>query len=260
MRPAEAELQLIHKADERARQPLDAAERRAELLIGGGAAVATVALWLLPSTGHWSVGALACVIAMLAAAAIRIDVAGGYTMPTQLCFLPLMFTVPANALPAVVIGVLALSRVPDVLRAKAPPARLLLSFANGWFAIGPAIVLVLLGGPETVLRHPLYATALLGAQVASDFAASTLREAIIRDASVTEQLRGAAWVYGFDIALTPAPVWLTATTRNPVVAAAILLPTLALVRIYAIERRRQIDALLQLTPGKARRTTTPIAT
>ena len=90
----EAELQLIHKADERAHKPLDAAERRAELLIGGGAGVATVALWLLPNTGHWSVGALGCVIAMLAASSIRIDVADGYTVPTQLSFLPLIFVGP----------------------------------------------------------------------------------------------------------------------------------------------------------------------
>jgi hypothetical protein len=260
MRPAEAELQLIHKADERAHQPLDAAERRAELVIGGGAAIATAALWLLPSAGHWSVGALGCVIAMLAASSIRIDVAGGYTMPTQLSFVPLVFTVPANAIPAVVIGVLALSRVPDVLRGKAPPARLLLSLANGWFAIGPATVLVLLGGPATVLRHPLYAVGLVVAQVASDFAASTLREAIIRDASVGDQLREAARVYGLDIALTPAPLWLTVATGKPVVAAAILLPALALIRTYAIERRRQIDALLQLTGRRAHRTSTPIAT
>src|SRR3954467_390594 len=260
MRPTEAELQLIRKADGRPHKPLDAAERRAELLIGGGAGLATVALWLLPNSGHWSVAALGCVIAMLAASWIRIDVADGYTVPTQLSFLPLIFTVPANALPAVVIGVLALSRMPDVLRRKAPPARLLLSFANGWFAIGPAIVLVLLGDPETVLRHPWYAAALLGAQVASDFAASTVREKIIRDAPVGEQLREAAWVYGFDIALTPAPLWLTAATGKPALAAAILLPALALVRTYAIERRRQIDALLQLTADKARRTSTPIAT
>jgi hypothetical protein len=259
MRPTEADLELIRKADERAHQPLDAEERRAELLIGGSAASAAVALWLLPGTGHWSVGAIVCVLAMLAASSIRIDVAGGYTIPTQLSFLPLIFTVPANALPAVVIGVLALSRLPDVLRGNAPPARLLLSFANGWFAIGPAIVLVVLGGPETVLRHPLYGAALLGAQVASDFTASTLREAIIRGASVVEQLREAAWVYGFDVALTPAPLWLTAATGKPFLAAAILLPALAVVRTYAVERRRQIDALLQLTADKARHTSTTIA-
>ena len=260
MRSTEARLELIRQAHAREAKPLDAAERRAELLIGGSAAVVTGALWLLPSAGHWSVDAVVCAAAMLAASFVRIDVAGCYTVPTQLAFLPLIFTVPANALPAVVMGVLALSRLPDVLRGKVHPARLVLSFANGWFAIGPALVVVLLGDAETVLRHPLYGVALLAAQVATDFAGSALREAIIRGASFGEQIREAAWVYGFDIALTPGPLWLTAATGKPALAAATLLPALALVRTYAIERRRQIDALLQLPTGKALHTRAPIAT
>jgi hypothetical protein len=246
VRPTQAQLELIRRAYAREGGPLDAAERRAELLIGGSAAVVAVALWLLPGAGHWSIAALVCAIAMLAASCIRIDVAGSYTVPTQLAFVPLVFTVPANALPTVVMGVLVLGRLPDVLRGTASPARLLLAFGNGWFAIGPAILVVLLGDPETILRHPLYGVALLGAQVAGDFAASTLRMAIIRDAPIREQLREAAWVYGFDATLTPAPLWLTAATGKPALAAAVLLPALALVRMYAVARRREIDALLRV--------------
>jgi hypothetical protein len=244
MRPTDAELEQIHHADARAARPLDPSERRAELIIGGSAALVAAGLWLLPSAGHWSAAAGVCVIALLAASCIRVDVGGGFTAPVQLGFLPLIFTVPANAVPAIVIAVLALSRVPAVLRAQSSPARLLLSFGNGWFAIGASVLLLAVGGSGALLRHPLLGVALLAAQVATDFAASTLRDALSRGASVGEQLWEARWVYGLDAALAPAPLWIVAATGKPALAAAILLPSLLLARTYAVERRRHIDALL----------------
>jgi hypothetical protein len=95
-------------------------------------------------------------------------------------------------------------------------------------------------------------------QIATDFAASALREAIVRAASLRDQLREAVLVYGLDAALTPAPVCIIAATGKPALAAAILLPTLLLARSYAVERRRHIDTLLRLMAGEGRRPSAPI--
>src|SRR5437588_3245778 len=112
--------------------------------------------------------AVACVLVFVAAMRVRIDMPLGYTVPTQLAYMPLLFAVPPLLGPPLVVAGLLLGGVLDVVRGKTPAGRLLLAPGNAAFALGPAAVFTL---ADTSADHAgllLLGLALL-AQFAVDF-------------------------------------------------------------------------------------------
>ena len=96
--------------------------------------------------------------------------------------------------------VLALVRLPEVIKGDIPPTRLLQAAGNSWFAVGPVLVFTVAN------LEPMHAGAALlilalAAQFACDFAISTLRYAIAREADFASQLREAWVVYAIDAGL-----------------------------------------------------------
>ena len=106
-------------------QRMDVAERRGELIVGGGFACA--ALMLAATAGesgglgwggvgwgsHYSMTVAALYVVGLAVAGrIRIDVGSGFTVPTQAVFVPLLFAVPLPLVPLLVALALALGMTP----------------------------------------------------------------------------------------------------------------------------------------------------
>jgi putative nucleotidyltransferase with HDIG domain len=242
------EQQLLQEALSRRALPLDAGERRAEVLAGGAFVLVAIALWVLFDVRDgWNVpAAVGCAIGIAAAMRVRFDVAGIYTVPSQLAFIPLLFAVPAQAVPLVVVLALAASRLPELVRGEVPPSRLLLSIANGWFAVGPAVVLLFAGGAPVVAGSPLLIVVLFAAQVGGDFAASSLREALVRRAPLREQLSDARWVYSVDAALTPVAFLGAATIAGSPWRPLALGPLLALLGFFARERKARLDGVFAL--------------
>ena len=78
-------------------------------------------------------------MAVLAVAAmVRFDTPFGFTVPTQVAFVPLVFAVRAAIVPLAVVAALALGRLTEVVTGEIPPSRLLFTPGNVWFAVGPA--------------------------------------------------------------------------------------------------------------------------
>ena len=150
------EQQLLQEALSRRAATLNRRERRAELLTGGAFVLAA------PRSGWCSTCAArsthplrwSCTLGITVAMRVRFDVAGIFTVPSQLAFVPLLFCVPPQAVPPLAVLALAASTLPEVWRGDVPPSRLVLSIANGWFAVGPAFVLLLAGGPAAVVGSP----------------------------------------------------------------------------------------------------------
>src|SRR5205085_10725836 len=95
--PGIAEQALLQASRDLEGCALEDAERRAELTVGGLAVAACALLWLLPVTGGYDIPTLiACVVGLLLARIARFEVGGGFTMPVQLAFVPLLFAVPAQ--------------------------------------------------------------------------------------------------------------------------------------------------------------------
>src|SRR5271167_203054 len=152
------------------RQRMLAGERRGELVVGVGFALAAVALALFGGgDASVSIPVAALYVASVAAVChVRFDIGAGFTVPTQAVFVPMLFVLPVALVPLFVALGLALGMVPEVLRGKVPASRMLTVPGNSWFAWGPALVLVLAHDGDPDGRWGILLLA-LAAQFVCDF-------------------------------------------------------------------------------------------
>ena len=146
--PSIEEQQLVEAALQRRFTPLHARERWAETLLGGGFVLACALLAL--AAPPWDVAidpaaALWCVLALAVAVRVHFVVGPGYTVPTQLAFIPLAFAIRPALLAPAVASVFVAVQLADVFRGRLPLSRVALAPGNTWFAVGPAAVLAAAG-------------------------------------------------------------------------------------------------------------------
>ena len=139
----------------------------------------------------------------------------------------------------------ALAKLPDVMRGALRPSRLLASIGNSWFAIGPAVVLSV-GGVHTIQDASVVVLlAALLAQFACDAGAAALREHVLRGTTLRERL-DELWVCAIDAALAPVGLLVVAAMDETAWAAAALLPLIGVIAVFARERRRRVESLVEL--------------
>ena len=251
--PTVEEQELLADSYERAGSRLTARERYGELVIGVGFAAAVAAVWAIsPPHGFRVLSAALCMAVLAVATMVRFDTPFGFTVPTQVAFVPLVFAVPAAIVPLAVVAALALGRLTDVVTGEIPPSRLLFTPGNAWFAVGPALVFALAGVEPRDAALPLLLLA-LGAQFVCDFSASTVRYTIAREASLSVQLRESWWVYLIDAALSGVGLLAAEQVNTAPASVLLLVPLLAVLAFFAHERRERLEGLLEL--GQAYRGT-----
>ncbi len=246
--PSLREQEQITEALKRHGQAFTAAERRAEFVVSGGFVVAATALLMAfpPTVDGWHVtAALACFVALTVALRAEFDIGSGFTVPCQLAFVPLLFTLPPSMAPGVVVLALVLAYLPDVVRGELRARRMVRFLGSAWFAVGPAAVLAAGGIDDPAAAAPLLLLAALAAQFACDLAGSTIRDFIAYRSTLREQL-AEAWVYGVDIALTPVGLVFAWHITDMPWAALALLPLLVVLGNFGRERRRRVESLVEL--------------
>jgi putative nucleotidyltransferase with HDIG domain len=243
LNPDLAEQQLLAETYRRAGVRLSPRELVGETLVGGGFFAAVAALWWFHPPGTFAVWpVVVCVLVLALAAVARFDVPIGFTVPTQLAFIPLLFTAPlALVVPSVVVAMLIVA-VRDVATGEMPASRLLTSPSNAWFAVGPVAVFEIAGVAPAHAGAAILVVA-LAAQFAVDFAAAALRETIVRGTNVVTLLPE-TWVYGVDAALSGVGL-VVARAASPAAVLA-LVPLLGLLALFGHERRRRLEGLLEL--------------
>jgi HD-GYP domain-containing protein (c-di-GMP phosphodiesterase class II) len=246
--PSIEEQSRIEAATERRFAPLQPAERRAEIIVGGAFVLACIALVLAapPAVGEIDVpAAIACALTLAFAVRVRFVVGAGYTVPTQLAFVPLAFALPPALLAPAVAAVLVASQVPDCLIGRLPVSRLALAPANAWFALGPAVVLAVAGDPAAVDASLAVVGAMVAAQVAVDLAAGAARD-VLHGAFSVRQLLDENWVYLVDAGLTPiAFVAAMALASRPLSVLA-MIPLIGILALFARERQARLDGMIEL--------------
>jgi putative nucleotidyltransferase with HDIG domain len=236
--------QLLQEALRRRAAPMAAAERRAEALVGSALAAVGVAAWLFaPSHGGHPLVTLGCLAGFIAAMRVSFDVGRVYTTPAQLFFVPLAFAAPARLLLPLVVIALVASRLPEVLRSETPPSRLLLAVGNAWFAVGPVLVLVGFDGADPLVLGSL----LVASQLLTDFAASAMREALVRGAGLREQFVEARWIYAVDAALSPVALVLAGELGAHPWRPLALVPLLFVLAFFARERSARLESMFAMT-------------
>ena len=170
--------ELIERYEQAAPEPLARRERVVVTWLGVALITAAVAIALgFHGERAFSLGAAAAfVVAYLIAKRIKFAVGAGYTIPTQLVFVPMLFLLPTPIVPLVVILASVLTVVPDVLTGRKHVDRFLLGPTDGAYAIAPTLVLVLAHAQSATWSHwPIFIAA-LAAQLAFDSGLSTVHE------------------------------------------------------------------------------------
>jgi putative nucleotidyltransferase with HDIG domain len=243
--PSVEEEQLLADTFEQTGAAMTSRDRVAELLAGAAFVAASAGLWLVRPPHALAIAPVVlCLIVMALATLVRFDTPFGFTVATQLAFVPLLFTAPLALVPIAVVIALAAARLPDLVRGRIRPSRLLLVVGNSWFAIGPVAVLAL-AGVEPRNAGALLLLGALAAQFGVDFAVSTVRLWIARDADLVAQLRE-SWVYGIDAALSGIGLVVAEQMHTAPIAAVAIVPLLGLLAVFAHERHDRLESLLKL--------------
>ncbi len=237
--------ELIAESMRRSGFALTDRERLAELIVGSTFVAAVAALLVFAPPHALSVlPALLCIALLAVAARVEFDTPFGFTVATQLAYVPLVFALPVSlAPPAVVLG-LVLAELPEVRRGRTRPARLVTRLGNAWFAVGPAAVFAVAG---TAPRHagPLLLIAALAAQFLVDLVIPALRYWISQAASVRALLRS-SWVYLIDLSLCGVGLAVAEEVHSSGYAPLAVLPLLGLLAVFAREREARLDQLIEL--------------
>jgi putative nucleotidyltransferase with HDIG domain len=240
--------QLFAEGHANEREPLTRRER----LSDGGLGLLLIVVALISAAvddgWHASLDALVVFIVMYAIACrVRFYVGAGYTIPTQLVLVPMLFQFSPGLVPLAVIAGATLGRLPDVIERKAHPDRLLLGPANAWHSLGPALVFAVFDpGAPSWNDAGIYALA-FAAQVLTDFVISTLREWLALGIPPSVQLALLLRVQMVDALLTPIGVMVGFAAVGSPWRGLLILPLIALFGVFAQEREQNIENALQLS-------------
>jgi signal transduction histidine kinase/CheY-like chemotaxis protein len=244
--PTSLEVQdAIAETLQRQRLLMSTRERLAEVFLSAAFIVAVALLWRFDPPGSFSIApAIFCFVVLVLAGRIRIDTPFGWTVPTQLAFVPLVFALPLALVPIAVVATMAVANVIDIAGGKLRISRLVQAVPNAWWAIGPVAVFAIARvSPQQAGAWLLLAA--LGAQFFVDFTVATIRHGVGREATLPDILRD-TWIYVVDAALSGIALLVAEQIHRTPIAALATLPLLGLVAMFARERRQRLESLIEL--------------
>ncbi len=242
---------LSEERDPAVRRRLSAQERRVEIV--AAALFAAIAAVLLTAADGWDEPLSAVLLTVTYALVDRVTfvLGPGEVSPTQLVFVPMLFLLPPEAVPALVAAGSLLGALPEIVLGRAHPERALFAISSSWYAVGPAAVFALLDpGAPGWSDVGVYALALV-AQFAVDFAASTLRERLGSGIPPRELTPVLGMVYLVDTMLSPIGFMAVLASETYSYAYLLAVPSGGLLALIAHERGTQIAHELAL--GRAYR-------
>ena len=177
---------------------------------------------------------------------VRFQLGPGLIRPTEVVFVPMLFLTPAAAVPVLVALGSLLGELPELLRRRAHPERVSVILSDGWYAVGPALVIAAFDPPSAQAATAGVLLLALAAQFGSDLVASTAREYFGAKIAPGELFSVLALVYLIDACL--APIGFLAARATEVVPGAYLLAIApgALLGLIARERSGRIAHELAL--------------
>jgi HD-GYP domain-containing protein (c-di-GMP phosphodiesterase class II) len=242
------EQRVIEERRVRRLQRLARRELWSFLIFGAGfVAAATLLAALVPT--QRAPGAVAAILLVAAyAAAFRLDfeIGTGSAALTQLIFVPMLFVLPVGYVPFAVAAGVLLGSLDEHVRGSLSLGRAGMRIVFAWYAVGPALVLGLAGerGPQ-LSDWPLYLVALLS-QFLVDTAFTAGREWLALGVRPAVQLRAMVWVYAIDAGLAPVGLAVAFASESSPYGVVLALPLVALLSVFARERRVRIDHELEL--------------
>lgn len=210
-------------------------------------AAAAVAIAFAPPRGFDLPLALGLMAAYAFASRIEFRIASGWTDPSQLVFVPMLFLLPTNAVPLLVAGALLLARVPDYARGGVHVGRAWLRIADAWYSIWPVLVLLAFGATAPDWGDwPVYLLA-LAAQFGLDALTTTARVSYGLEVPPRTVLAELARIDVIDALLTPAGLLVAFGAAGEPATSLLAVPLLAVFLIFSREREARIESALTLS-------------
>jgi HD-GYP domain-containing protein (c-di-GMP phosphodiesterase class II) len=236
--------------EQRARRLSRLATRdRTTLIVSVGAflLVAGLLAALIPSHRSPSFLTVALLVGAYALA-FRLDfeISSGSAVPTQLILVPMFFLLPIGAVSlAVALGVLCGSAL-EYARGTLHAERVFVRLLGAWHAVGPALVLGIAGESQPRLNQFALYLAALAAQFAIDFGTTAIRQWAALGVPPKLHLRAMASVYVIDLGLAPVGLAVAFASVQSSAGVLLALPLVAVLGVFARERRVRIDHELEL--------------
>jgi len=178
---------------------------------------------------------------------VKFPVAGGWSSPEMLAFVPALFLLPTPLVPILATVPALVRRAPEVMRGRARVAILPVLIGDVWFTIGPAAVIVLAGAQRFAWsRWPVYAAA-FGAMVLVDNVNTAIRYWFAEGINPRVQLPLLIWLYLTDLTLAPLGLLLAAASVERPGLLLLALAPMATLWLFARERKERLDETLALS-------------
>ncbi|MEA2160313.1 MAG: hypothetical protein QOD66_2693 [Solirubrobacteraceae bacterium] len=221
-------------------------ERR-ELLTNCAGAVAfllsaTALAVLAPWQRSLSVSSLVLVLLVwVVVERVKFPVASYWTHPTMLAFVPALFLLPTPLVPLISTLAILMRGFPGLVRGRVSPRMLPVLVADGWFTLGPALVIVLGGAQRFSWSHwPIYAAA-FAAQVLFDLVPMLVWSWLGERTGPRGQLPLLSWTYAIDAALAPLGLMIAAEALHRPGLVLIALSPTAIFILFARERQQRLE-------------------
>ena len=204
---------------------------------------AIMAAWLPSRTSSSIPVAVLLVLGFAVASRVEFEIGSGSAVPTQLLFVPMLFALPAPAVPLCVACGYLLGAATDYVAGRVHVQRALVLLSSSWYSVGPALVFTVAGAQAPHWSDwPVYAIA-LAAQFAFDLCSSSAREWLAFRTSPKSLLPFFVWVYAVDSLLAPLGL-LAASAATIDFAFLLVFPLIGLLALLARDRKQRIDRAL----------------
>jgi hypothetical protein len=243
-----SEERLLASAPVRWLARVDAREQLAHSLIAIVFVLAAAALIVVHGGDTPAIGpAIVLTLAFALFSRIEFHASSGYTDPTQLVFVPMLFLLPPAWVPALVAIGLTLGLVHKMATGRMHVSRLVTGPGNAWYALGPALVFVLADvGAPSLGDWPIYLLA-FAAQVSVDFVTGAVGETLSIGVKPDLQLRVMLPIWRIDLLLSAIGLMAAVASREETYAFLLVLPLAALLVSFAHEHRARIDQAIELS-------------
>jgi len=234
---------------ERRRRKSDRRDLLGAVVLSASFTVAAIALAVLATPARDLNPLLALAFAAAYALAVRIEFTTGahFAVPTQLVFVPMLLLLPTPLVPLLVAAAYVGSDLAAVVRDRLAVGRAVIAPADTWFAIWPALVLVL--GDAQLPSWDLWAwyAGALAAQLVGDAACTALRARLALGLRPREIASDMLLAYRVDALLFPVGLLAAVGAASQPWAVLLVLPIVALFASFAREREARIDGALELS-------------
>jgi diguanylate cyclase (GGDEF)-like protein len=220
-----------------------------------------LAVWALRGQPvHVGHAVLMAALYALFSRSIRLPVGAGWFTPAYLVLVPMLVLLPPGVVPLLAAtgagaGALAEWALGRLRRERLPNA-----IADAWYAVGPALVLMLVGQREGHLPGVL---AMLGAFLAGclfDLVASTLREWLTETVAPSLQVRVIGVVWMMDACVAPLGLLVAYAARRNRLELLLLVPLAAVLMVADHDRRLRIAEMRERRNRAIRRKRGDLAT